>query len=118
MRAIAILRTKLECSMPCLRVSIVRFVDEHQPGFVECEFIDAFGIIHTLIDKMPIFSLDDLWSDSVYPQPGLARCEVLGQSQDSQGRRLARVTIAKPDGLESSRGLSEFVVLESRLSGS
>jgi hypothetical protein len=103
--------------MPCLRVSIVRFVDEHQPGFVECEFTDATGTVHTLVDKVPIFSLDDLWSDSVYPQPGLARCEVLGQSQDSLAHTLARVTIARPDGLESSRGLSEFVVLESQLSG-
>jgi len=104
--------------MPCLQVSIVRFVDEHQPGFVECEFTDATGTVHTLVDKVPIFSLNDLWGDSVYPQPGLIRCEVLEQSQDLRGHRLARVTIAKPDGLESSRGLFEFVVLESQLSGS
>jgi hypothetical protein len=102
--------------MPNLRVSIIRFVDEHQPGFVECEFTDAEGIVHTLTDKVPIFSFEDLWSDSVYPQPGFARCEVLSRSQDSQGRKLARVTIARPDSLESTTGLSEFVVLESQIS--
>jgi hypothetical protein len=102
--------------MPHLRVSIVRFVDEHQPGFVECEFTDADGAAHTLVDKVPIFSLDDLWSDSDYPQPGFARCEVLARSQDSRGYKLARVTIAKPDDLESAGGLSEFVVLESQIS--
>jgi hypothetical protein len=104
--------------MACIRVSVVRFVDEHQPGFVECMFTDANGTVHTLVDKVPVFSQDDLWSDSAYPQPGNARCEVLliARSQDSQGRKLARVTIAKPDDLESTNGLSEFVVLESQIS--
>lgn len=102
--------------MPSIQVSIIRFVDEHQPGFVEAEFADANLNLHTLVDKVPVFSLEDLWSDSVYPQPGFARCEVLARSQDSQGRKLARVTIAKPDSLESLRGLSEFVVLESQIS--
>ena len=98
-------------------MSIVRFVDEHQPGVVECEFTDANRTVHTLIDKVPIFSFENLSNDSVYPQPGLARCEVLSRSQDPQGHKLARVTIARPDGLESNRGLSEFVVLESQVSG-
>jgi hypothetical protein len=102
--------------MPSIQVSIIRFVDEHQPGFVEAEFADADGTTHTLVDKVPVFSLEDLWSDSVYPQPGFARCEVLARLEDSQGRKLARVTIAKPDSLESTRGLSEFVVLESQIS--
>jgi hypothetical protein len=56
--------------MPSIQVSIIRFVDEHQPGFVEAEFADANGNLHTLVDKVPVFSLEDLWSDSVYPQPG------------------------------------------------
>jgi hypothetical protein len=102
--------------MPGLRVEIGRFVDEHQPGFVECAFTDANGSVHRLVDKVPIFTLESLWSDSAYPRPGIARCEVLGSSQDSHGRKLARVTIAKPDGLESMDGVSEFVVLESEIS--
>ena len=102
--------------MPSLRLSIIRFVDEHQPGFVECEFTDSNGTVHSLVDKVPIFSQEHLWNNSVYPQPGFARCEVLSRSRDSRGQ-LARVTIARPDGLETSRGLSEFVVLESQLSG-
>jgi hypothetical protein len=101
--------------MPSIQVAITRFVDEHQPGFVEAEFADADGTNHTVVDKVPIFSLENLWSDSLYPQPGFARCEVLARSQDSQGRKLAHVTITKPDSLESTRGLSEFVVLESQI---
>lgn len=112
----AILNGKLECRMPTLRVEIVRFVDEHQPGWVECRFTGAEGTVHTLIDKVPIFTQEDLWSDSAYPRPGVARCEVLEWSQDSQGRKLAHITIARPDGLESTNGVSDFVVLETQVS--
>jgi hypothetical protein len=94
---------ELKRRMPSIQVSIIHFVDEHQPGFVEAEFADADSTNHTLVDKVPVFSLQNLWSDSVYPQPGFARCKVLARSQDSQGRKLARVTIAKPDRLESTR---------------
>lgn len=39
--------------MPSIQVSIIRFVDEHQPGgFVEAEFADADGTLHTL-DRHP-----------------------------------------------------------------
>jgi hypothetical protein len=117
--------------MPCLRVSIIRFVDEHQPGFVECEFTDANGTVHTLVDKVPVFSLEDLWNDSVYPQPGFARCDVLERSQDSRGHKLARVTIAKPDGLARidewafrvcgirvpNLGMSEIAILQQSTGG-
>jgi hypothetical protein len=41
---------------------------------------------------------------------------VLERSQDPRGRQLVRVTLAKPDSLESTRRLSEFVVLESQIS--
>jgi hypothetical protein len=99
-----------------IRVSIVRFIDEHQPGFVECVFTDADGTVHTLLDKAPVFSLEDLCSDSAYPNRGKPRCEVLERSEDSRGRKLVRVTIAAPDSLESTNGLSEFVVLESQVS--
>ena len=58
----------------------------------------------------------NVWSDSTYPQHEIARCEVLERSQDSLGRKLARVTIAKPDRRESVSGLSSFVVLASQVS--
>jgi hypothetical protein len=39
-----------------LAVWIVRFVDQHFPGWVECEFIDAEGRRHTVRDKVPVFT--------------------------------------------------------------
>ena len=102
--------------MPAIAVQIVRFVDESQPGFVECEFVDAAGRCHVLFDKVPIFdAAESLWSDSEYPQPGAAGCEVLERWKDDQGRDLARVTTERPYGIESREGLYEFVVLASQL---
>ncbi len=100
--------------MPNLRVQIVRFVDEEpQPGIVESRFRDARGAVHTVIDKVPIFTDADLWSDSEYPQPGLVGCVVLQQIFDSTGPNLARITTC---GVETTNGESEFVIAEAELS--
>jgi hypothetical protein len=101
--------------MPSLRVEIVRFVDEYQPGVVACEFTDATGNRHTIVDKVPMFSSEQLWSDSKYPTTGDVRCTILSSWHNSTGQNLSQITIDKPDGLEASNGLSEFVVLASQI---
>jgi hypothetical protein len=99
-----------------LAVQIVRFVDEHQPGFVACEFSDAHGHKHTVIDKVPMFTVESLDSSSPYPLLGVARCEVLSRWRDDRGRELVRITLDRPDVLESTEGLTEFVVVAGQLS--
>ena len=47
---------------------------------------------------------------STYPQPGVIGCEVLAQWRDSSGTELVRVTTERPDAIESTEGLSEFIV--------
>jgi hypothetical protein len=102
--------------MPLLLVSIVRFVDESFPGFVECEFIDAFKQKHTLIDKVPIFSEQVFWSDSSYPQSGNAGCEILGRFREERGRELLRIKIARPWAMETVDGETQFIVNTSQVS--
>ncbi len=92
-----------------------RDVDATFPGWVECELVDAAGHCHTLRDKVPIFTVDDLGSDSRYPAPGIVACEVLERYLDEKGRELARIGTIKPWGIESTEGLCEFTVLASRL---
>ena len=93
-----------------IAVQIVRFVDESQPGWVECELVDADGRRHLFIDKVPIFTLDDLRADSKYPVPGIVRCEVLRKFKDEGGRELVHVRTVKQWGIESTEGLSEFIL--------
>jgi hypothetical protein len=100
-----------------LAVQIVRFVDKHNPGIVECEFTDAEGRRHAFVDKAPIFTSEFLWVDSSYPKPGEMQCEVLARWRDANGRELARISTANPLGDETAEGLSEFVVRSEQLSG-
>jgi hypothetical protein len=46
--------------MPFLRVEIVDFVDEYQPGIVQCAFRDAHGKQHTFVEKIPRVTNRDL----------------------------------------------------------
>jgi hypothetical protein len=98
-----------------LAVQIVRFVDDHQPGFVACEFNDADGHTQTLVDKVPIFTNEYLDANSRYPRPSHAACIVLQRWRDARGRDLARISTEKPCGIETEDGRSEFVVLASQL---
>jgi hypothetical protein len=93
--------------MANLRVQIVRFVDDYFPGIVECQFQDADGQLHSIVGKIPYFTVAQLWSDSEYPQPGEAECQLLGPSMNGA----VRISLAE----ETTDGKSEFVVRESDL---
>jgi hypothetical protein len=100
--------------MPDLRVQIVRFVDEEpQPGIVESHFRDAQGKLHSIIDKVPLFTSADLWSDSDYPQPGFIECRVLERIPSANGN-LARITIENYH-VELTDESSEFLICEADL---
>jgi hypothetical protein len=100
--------------MPGLRVHIVRFVDEEpQPGLVESQFRDARGEIHSIIDKVPMFTSAALWSDSEYPQAGFIECSVLERMLGPSGN-LARISI-EPYHYELTSEGSEFVIRKADL---
>src|SRR5438128_12486571 len=99
-----------------VKVQIVRFVMEHQPPIVEAKLVDSTGRSHMFVEKSAIFTDD--WSlneASTYPQSGVIRCEALSQWRDSSGAELVRVTTQRPDGIESTEGISEFTVSSSQL---
>jgi hypothetical protein len=99
-----------------LAVEIVRFVDDHFPGFVECVLRDASGCAHTFVEKVPVISLEVLDSASHYPRPGTFACVVGEAWTDAHGRSLVRVRTDEPWGIESTTGQSSFVVLTSQIS--
>jgi hypothetical protein len=96
-------------------IQITRFVDPGQPGFVECVLIDAHGKSHAFIEKVPVVTHLDLWSDSTYPVADFIACEIEAELVDSSGRALARINTERPWGMESSTGETHFVVLASQL---
>lgn len=98
-----------------LHVRIVRFVDAHQPGWVACEFVDAENRSHTVVDKVPIFTADDIDQNTKFPLPGIMQCELISQLRDANGRDLVRISTERPSNIASEDGLSEFTVLSSQL---
>lgn len=103
--------------MPEVIVDIIRYVDATQPGVVECRLIDAWGSLHTFIDKVPIFTIADLRETSVYPQRGVIACAALKRWQDPQGREIVTIDTKIPSRVESSTGRTQFDVLSSELTG-
>jgi hypothetical protein len=99
-----------------LAVQILRFVDEHQPGFVECEFEDVEGRRHRIIEKIPVLTAERLWSDSDYPVPGTMPCLVLDRRTDARGREVVQITTEYPRHRRCEEGLAEFTVLSSQVS--
>jgi hypothetical protein len=96
--------------MPFISVQIIRFVDDYQPGWVECEFEDAHGRRHVIREKVPVVTMKDLDAESEYPTSGSVACEVLKQYRDEIGRDLFCVRTDKPFGVESTERLCEFTV--------
>jgi len=96
--------------MPHIWVEIVEFVGSYQPGWVACTFRDADAKEHRIIDKIPLFTAANLWSDSKYPQPGIIECRVL-ERISGPGGNLVRINI-EPYHCELTNEESEFVVNE------
>lgn len=102
--------------MPALQVEISRFIDEHQPGFVECTLVDANGQCHLFVEKVPIVSKEDLWSTSSYPRSGLIECEIEEEEMKTEsGLPVFRVSTEKPWGVESTTGQTQFLVKPSQV---
>ena len=98
-----------------LAVQIVRLIDEHSPGFVECVLIDAEGGQHEFVEKGPVVSTSDLRSDSHYPQLGYIGCVIEEEWLDELGRKLVRVSTIKPWSIESVTGASAFTVFKKQI---
>jgi hypothetical protein len=94
-----------------IKVSIERFTDESQPGWVECRFSDAAGKVHVFEEKIPVVSLEDLDAGSDYPRSGIIGCEVVGTRVTRDGRELTIVDTEQPWGIESKAGKTRFEVL-------
>jgi len=93
-----------------LAVQIVRFVEEDATCWVECQLVDAAGHHHKIIDKVPMFTGEHLDGVSKYPQEGQVYCKVLARRTDEHGRDLVRVKTVRPTFVESTAGISEFLV--------
>ena len=101
--------------MLALKVIIIKFISSDQPGFVECQFIDAWNKKHVVQDKVPIVTDKYLDANSEYPQNGFIACQLLRESKDAGGRTIFAITTAKPWGVDTVEGLTEFDLTSEQL---
>lgn len=91
--------------------SILRFVDDSFPGFVEFELVDAVGERHRFIEKVPVLTRWDIGHEAAFPIAEILACEVLSARVAEDGRLLSRIDTSHPWGVESTGGASVFEVL-------
>ncbi|MGJ7608351.1 hypothetical protein ACSFA7_28725 [Variovorax sp. LT1R20] len=101
--------------MKAISVEISRWIDDHQPGWVECRLIDAEGRLHLFTEKAPVVTAESIGPQSSYPLSGAVACEVQAEWVDANGRSLLRVGTTHPDGVESTTGESTFIVLSTQV---
>jgi hypothetical protein len=97
--------------MSGVRVQVVRYVDDSQPGWVQAVLRDAWGREWLFVEKIPVLTELHLDSESSYPQPGVIACEVVNSWLDDRGREIRTVETARPYGVEAEGGVSRFDVL-------
>lgn len=93
-----------------LPLTILGIVDHDQPMWVQCKLVDAYGKTHLIVDKLPIFAEENLKSEERLPASGFVRCEVLREWTDPEKGELALIDLSRPDGVESTENVTEFVV--------
>lgn len=91
-------------------VTVTRFVDPDQPGWLECALTDAAGRAHFFIEKVPVVTEEDLDESSAYPRSATLACEVLDRRTLADGSERVTIDTARPWGIASIEGVSRFVV--------
>jgi hypothetical protein len=101
--------------MLALKISITRFLDASQPGFVEGTLVDAHGREWKLVDKVPVITDADLDEESTYPQPGSIACAFVRSRLDETGREIVTVDTRLPWGVDATTEDTVFEVYRDQL---
>ena len=101
--------------MNTLLITIVRFVDDSQPGWVECTLADAYGGYYVFNEKAPIVSKESLDKNSRYPRIGMLECEVIERWKTDKGRALVKVDTGGSNVSDANNGISVFDVLQRQI---
>jgi len=96
--------------MAYLSVIITEYVDDSQPGWVRCIFLDADGKEWAIVEKGPIVYANTLTSETRYPQSGQVACQILTEHIDSNNRRVLTIDISFPFAMETEDGQTKFDV--------
>jgi hypothetical protein len=105
----------IERSHLYVRAQITRWVDDSNPGFVECRFTDRYAHEWVFVEKLPVVTGADLWSGSEFPKPAFIACEIVSHGRDEVGRETYAVNTEKPWCIAASDGTTSFHVFADQL---
>lgn len=101
--------------MKAIKIKIVSYISDSQPGFVKCKFKDAWNTEHIVEEKVPIVTEIYLDANSEYPQDGLIACEIEREWIDKDGRMILSVNTEKPWTVDTIDGLTKFELLKEQI---
>jgi hypothetical protein len=101
--------------MPAVRVEIRQYVDDAQPGWVECRLIDAHGRGWSFVEKVPVVTAENLDAGSTYPRQGVVACRVLERRVEADEREIVVIDTEQPWGVEATTGETRFLVRPQQL---
>jgi len=98
-----------------LKVKIVEYVDDWQPGWVKCTFKDVYEKDWLIIEKVPVVSEEYLLKDSSYPTTGVVGCEIISRTFNPENKIILTINIEKPWGITEVNGNSIFEVFDEQV---
>lgn len=97
-----------------ISVEITRYVDDSQPGFVECRLVDGWQREWFFEEKVPVVTVEHLDSASTYPRQGVIACRIIGRKSNGK-QEIIIVDTSEPWGISSVCGKTQFEVLPGQL---
>jgi hypothetical protein len=76
-----------------LKVRIIAFVDDHQPGFVRCSFTDIENKEWFFIEKVPVVSAEYFDAESLYPRDGTIGCRVMKRQSGENNKEICTIVV-------------------------
>ena len=101
--------------MHFVKVEILKYTDDHFPGWVECRLIDANLTEHIFNEKVPVVTDAAIDATTSLPQPGVIGCILGAMTKRQDGSEILTVNTAKPWGIESVKGQTQFEVFSHQI---
>lgn len=95
-----------------VKIKIIEFVDESQPGWVRCVLTDAFGKEWFFTEKVPIVTSKYLHKTSQYPQDGIINCIITEQNTEKD---FVNIDTSNPYAIYSEDGQTNFTVMKNQI---
>ncbi len=95
-----------------VKIKILEYVDDSQPGWVRCVLTDAFGKEWFFTEKVPIVTTDYLDENSSYPKEGIINCIIVSENDKDN---YIGIDTSKPYGVYSEGDNTNFTILKKQL---